>query len=245
MNTHLSLIWSARLLAIALAAGSAAAQADDSAGVQAVAPAASAPKKLPRTAGEPVAVAIYEFRSSVGELAARGSTDMFITALMHNGGFRVVERSQLEQGLMQEKQLNAQGLTTGTVAQKQLRGAQYIFEGTISEANAAESERSGGIGLAGVTVTGDKSHDTIAIDVRIVDAATGDILDAVTLRRSVKSDAASVSGVGNFLRAAMERRGVNSAYVPDVEVAQQRKQSLDKALRGMIEDAVAQVASRF
>jgi curli biogenesis system outer membrane secretion channel CsgG len=94
-------------------------------------------------------------------------------------------------------------------------------------------------------VSGGKSHDTIGIDVRIVDAATGDILDSVALRRAVKSDSAAVSGVGGFLRAAMDRRGVNTAYVPDVDVAQQRKQSLDEALRGLIEDAVAQLAARF
>ncbi len=211
---------------------------------QADSPAPSA-KRLPRTAGEPVAVAIYEFRSSVGEVAARGTTDMFVTALVRNGTFRVVERAQMEQGLMAEKQLNAQGLTTGTAAHQQLRGAQYIFEGTISEANAAETQRSGAIGFAGVAVSGDKGHDTIGIDVRIVDAATGDILDAVTARRAIKSDAASVSGVGGFLRNVMNRRGVNTGYVPDVDVAQQHRQSLDAALRALIDEAVAQLAARF
>ena len=208
-------------------------------------PSAVGANKLPRANGEKVAVTIYEFRSTVGEVPARGATDMFVTALMRNGGFRVVERAQLQQGVMIEKQLNSQGLSTGNVAQQQLRGAQYIFEGSISQANANETQRGGSVGLAGVAVSGGKSHDTIGIDVRIVDAATGDILDSVALRRAVKSDNAAVSGVGGFLRSAMDRRGVNTAYVPDVDVAQQRKQSLDEALRGLIEDAVAQLAARF
>jgi hypothetical protein len=70
-------------------------------------------------------------------------------------------------------------------------------------------------------------------------------LDAVTMRRSIKSDAASVSGVGSLLRMAMDRGGGNSAYVPDIDVAQQRKQSPDEALRGLVNDAVAQLAARF
>ena len=245
MNSNLHLTLAAPIVAIALLSGCADQPSSERIRPQTEAAAPISAKKLPRTAGEPVAVAIYEFRSSVGELAARGTTDMFVTALAHNSTFRVVERAQMQQGLMTEKQLNSQGLTTGTAARQQLRGAQYIFEGTVSEANAAETQRGGSVGLAGVSVSGDKGHDTVAIDVRIVDAATGDILDAVTLRRSIKSDAASVSGVGSLLRVAIDRRGGNSAYVPEIDVAQQRKQSLDEALRGLINDAVAQLAARF
>ena len=49
-------------------------------------------KSLPRRNGELLAVSIYELRSSVGEIAARGTTDMFKTALVQSGQFRVVER---------------------------------------------------------------------------------------------------------------------------------------------------------
>lgn len=245
MNSNLHLTLAASIVAMALLSGCADQPSSERTRPQVEAPAPASAKKLPRTAGEPVPVAIYEFRSSVGELAARGTTDMFVTALAHDRTFRVVERAQMQQGLMTEKQLNSQGLTTGSAARQQLRGAQYIFEGTVSEANAGETQRGGSVGLAGVSVSGDKGHDTIAIDVRIVDAATGDILDAVTLRRSIKSDAASVSGVGSLLRAAVDRRGGNSAYVPEIDVAQQRKQSIDEALRGLVNDAVAQLAARF
>src|SRR5213592_3637216 len=34
-------------------------------------------------------VAIYEFRSGVSEIAARAATDMFVTALVRSGRFRV------------------------------------------------------------------------------------------------------------------------------------------------------------
>jgi len=40
------------------------------------------------------------FRSSVGEITARGSTDMFTTALIQSGQFRVVERSRLNDGVI-------------------------------------------------------------------------------------------------------------------------------------------------
>jgi curli biogenesis system outer membrane secretion channel CsgG len=91
-------------------------------------------------------VTIYEFRSSVPEISAAAATDMFTTALIKSGTFAVAERERLNQGVAFEKQLNAQGQTTGTVAQSQLLGAQYIFEGTVSEANAQASKT----GVAGV-----------------------------------------------------------------------------------------------
>ncbi len=213
---------------------------------EAAATAAAEPaKKLPHKAGEPVAVTIYEFRSSINELPARGSTDMFITALSQNPAFRVVERSQLNQSVMAEKQLNSQGLSTGSTGRKKLRGAQYIFEGTISEANSSETQRSSTVGVAGMSVSGGSNRDVIAVDVRIVDAANGDVLDSVTVRKAIKSASKGVSGIGSLIGTVLSRRHVDTTYTPDVNVQQQRKESLDEALRSVITDAVTQLATRF
>ena len=45
-------------------------------------------KRLTRKRGELIDVTIYEFRSSVGEIPARGSTDMFKTANEEEAAFR-------------------------------------------------------------------------------------------------------------------------------------------------------------
>jgi len=50
-------------------------------------------------------VAIYEFRSGVSEIGPRAATDMFVTALVHSGRFRVMERARLNEGVVREKQL--------------------------------------------------------------------------------------------------------------------------------------------
>src|SRR5215510_10571624 len=98
-----------------------------------------------------VPVAIYEFRSSVTEIPARGATDMFIDALVHNGQFTVVERSQMNQNVIAEKQLTSQGLAEPEDS-RPLRAARYLFEGTISEANPSETQHSGSFDVAGMTV---------------------------------------------------------------------------------------------
>lgn len=214
------------------------AKADATAGQQSL-------KKLPRKQGERVAVTIYEFRSDLPSVSARAATDMFKTALVQSGQFRVVERSRLNEGVVREKQLQQGGFASGRAAQTQLRGAQYVFEGTLSEANQGEVQRSGGVGVAGMQMGGGSSKDSIAVDVRIVDAGSGDIVDAVTVRKSIKADEAGVSGVGSLLGTVLAQRGKSSPYTPDLQAQQRRSEGIDSALRAAIDEAVLQIARRF
>jgi curli biogenesis system outer membrane secretion channel CsgG len=198
--------------------------------------------------GEPadarVAVAIYDFRSSVTEIPARGATDMFIDALVQNGQFRVVERSQMNQSLLVERQLASQ---TPTAAQdnEPLRAARYLFEGTISEANASETQHSSAFGIAGMQIAHGNNTDVIAVDVRVVDAHNGDVLDTVVVRKPVKSQSASVTGIGNLLGTVLAQHGKNTTYTPNLDASEQRKESLDTTLRAIINEAVEKLAARF
>jgi len=202
-------------------------------------------KALPRKPGELVTVSIYEFRSSVTEIPARGTTDMFKTALVNSGQFRVVERARLNQGVIPEKQLNASGLSSGRSARDKLLDAKYIFEGAITQANPGETQRSGGVGIAGAQIGSSTNRDVIGIDVRVVDVATGAIVAVVTVHKSIASDSSSVSGLGSLLGTVLAQQGKSTAYVPDVQYQQQRKQSLDVALRAAIDQAVIELANRF
>lgn len=235
----LSVLAAAALLTLQVpAAVRAQPQTDASAGAQQL-------KELPRKPGERVAVTIYEFRSLLPAMNARTATDMFTTAMVQSGQFRVVERNRLNEGVVREKQLQQSGWASGNAAQQQLRGAQYIFEGTVSEANVAESQGSGGINIAGLQIGGGGSKDSIAVDVRVVDAASGDVLDAVTVRKPIASREAGVSGVGNLIGTAMAQRGRSSPYVPDVQAQGRTSEGIDSAVRAAIEEAVIQLARRF
>lgn len=206
----------------------------------------AAPRVKLEHRGERVAVSIYEFRSSVTEIGARGATDMFKTALVRNGRFQLVERSRLNEGVIREKQLNGAGQTTGDSAQQKLRAAEYLFEATISELSAGDRQTSGGVNIAGLQFGGGSNHDSLGIDVRIVDARNGDVRDAISLRRMLKSSTAQVSGTAAAVQTWQAVNGRNvSPYVPDVNLQTSRKDSVDQALRGLIDDAVAQLAARF
>lgn len=209
---------------------------------------ASAATASPRLAhrGDRVAVSIYEFRSSVNEINARGATDMFKTALVANGRFQLVERARLNEGVIREKQLNAAGQSTGSSAQQHLRAAEYIFEASITELSAGDQQSQGGINLGGMQLGGAANVDSLGIDVRIVDASNGDVRDALSLRRPLKSGATQVSGIAALVQTVQGMRGrAASPLMPDVNLQTSRKDSLDQALRGLIDDAVAQLAARF
>jgi curli biogenesis system outer membrane secretion channel CsgG len=200
---------------------------------------------LPRQQGERPVVTIYEFRSSLASIGGRSATDVFTTALVKSGQFRVVERSRLNEGVVREKQLQQSGWAAGTAGTTQLRGAQYIFEGTVTEANASEQRNSGGINVGGMQVGGGSNTDTIAIDVRVIDANTSDILDVVSVSKPIKATTASVSGVGGLLNNVLAERGKSSPYTPDVQGQSTKQEGLDKALRACIDEAVLQLAKRF
>ncbi|MEK8033876.1 CsgG/HfaB family protein [Ideonella sp. DXS29W] len=204
-------------------------------------------RKLPRkTQEQRVAVAVYEVSSGLPELPARGATEMFKTALLKSGQFRVVERAKLSRGVVAEKQLNAAGQTTGTSAQQPLRGAEYIFQAEITEVNAGADNSSTGINIAGLQLGRGNSSDTIGLDISIVDANTGEVVDAVNVRRALGGSSASVSGVGTLVSRVMIERGKTpSAYTPEIEHNSARKDSLDVGLRECLEEGVRLLALRF
>lgn len=210
-------------------------------------PTSQALVKLPRKSQEArVAVAIYEVTSNLPEIAPRGATEQFKTALVKSGQFRVVERAKLDRGVLREKQMNAAGQSTGSSAQSQLRGAEYVFQAEITELNGGASGSSNGINVGGFQLGGASNSDELGLDVSIVDAHSGDVLDAVNVRKTLGGRAVSVGGVGAFINTVLAQSGKTpSVYTPEVQHQSTRKDSFDAALRQAIEEAVRQLALRF
>ncbi len=202
---------------------------------------------LPRKSSDArVAVAIYEFTSNLPEISPRGATEQFKTALVQSGQFRVVERARLDRGVVREKQMNAAGQTTGSTSQQQLRGAEYIFEAEITELGSGTRTSSNGVNIGGLQIGGASNRDEFGIDVSIVDANTGDVVDAISVRKRLKGAARSVGGIGaliNRVRAEKGKGGV--AYSPEVQHQSTSKDNFDAVLREAIEEAVHELAKRF
>lgn len=208
------------------------------------APTSSATKRF---ADRP-AVTIREFRSSVAEVTPRGATDMFMTALVKTRKFRVLERARMAEGIAAEKALNQQGMTTGQTGQAQYAGAAYMFEATVSEATTDANKTTFSVGIAGAAAGKGWSSDTIAIDVRVTDVESGIVVDAIDVRKEIKGEETKAGGLTNALaNTLLPGRGaaVAQALAPTDEYVSARKDSVDKALRAAIEEAVNELAKRF
>jgi curli biogenesis system outer membrane secretion channel CsgG len=200
-----------------------------------------------RVASLPTAT-IREFRSNVSEITPRGATDMFIVALVKTRKFRVLERARLAEGAAAEKALNQQGMTTGQAGQSQYVAATYMFEATVSEASVADRKSSFTLGLAGAAAGTGSISDSIAIDVRVTDVESGIVVEAVTVRRELKTVETKVAGVTSALASFFTKgRGgaIAEALTPNDLYENTRKDSLDRSLREAIEEAVAEIAKRL
>lgn len=202
---------------------------------------------LPRKHGDArVAVAIYEFTSNLPEISPRGATEQFKTALIGSGQFRVVERAKLDRSVVREKRMNAQGQTTGNTSQRQLRGAEYIFEAEITELGSGTRTNSNGVNVGGMQVGGASNTDEFGIDVSIIDANTGDVVDAIHVRKKLKGKARNVSGVGTLFSRVLSSNGkAVPAYLPEVQHQSTSKDNFDAVMRDAIEEAVYELAKRF
>lgn len=198
-------------------------------------------QSLSRRQGARKAVTIYQFRTTVQEVGADMATDMFTTALIKSGAFQVLERQRLKEGVMRERQLNAQGLTAGDTANQQLTAAAYIFEGAVTEANAQESGTGIGAAFRGLGIGTKTQKAEIGLDVRVISAATGEVLDSVNVRKKVDESGVSLSGIGRFAQSFTK----NNLHGADLDMAHKRKEGVDMALRACIEEAVYQLVTRY
>lgn len=219
-----------------LARAQSPAQVDPGAGAQQL-------RAVPRAAFERPVVTIYEFRSAVPEIQVGAAQEMFKTALVRSGAFVVAERQRLSEGVMRERALAQQGVTAGG-ASGQVQAARYVFEVVISEANAGTSESAHGFNVGGMRVQTARAADSIGLDVRIVDAQTGLVVDAVSVVKKIEAAQTAVSGAGNLLNAIPGVRR-NLPVPVDAETRSSRKEGVDRALRETVNVAVAELARRL
>ena len=114
-----------------------------------------------------IAVLDFEGLDKLEGKAELRLTDLLVTALVATGRFDVVERSRMEQVLL-EQDLGLAGIVDETTAAEvgKILGAEYVILGTVSAATQQNIDKFGYI----------LSVIEVGVDVRAVDAVTGKIL---------------------------------------------------------------------
>jgi curli biogenesis system outer membrane secretion channel CsgG len=146
--------------------------------------------------GEKPRIAVLEFKNKADNQwwyhgGAAAAQDVFVTELVKSGKFRVVDREQLE-AMMQEKHLTQSGDIDPKTAMKlgKLLGVNYLLTGAVTEYGNTDVHGGGGGVSAG------KRKFVAALNARLINASTGEVLWADEASQEETSVRVSVFGIG-------------------------------------------------
>ena len=141
-------------------------------------------------------IAVLEFKNKADNQwwyhgGAEAAQDVFVTELHKSGKFRVVEREQLE-ALMAEKNLTLSGDVDPKSAVRigKLLGVNYLLTGAVTEYGNPDVSGGGGGVYAG------KRKFVAALNARLIDTSTGEVVWADEASQEEASVRVSVFGVG-------------------------------------------------
>lgn len=172
-------------------------------------------------------VSVPEFKNNVTGAwwwqgpVAQDMAHALANELQATGELKLVERRNLGQ-VLSEQELAALGIVkkSATSAQQgQMTGAKYIVLGTVTsfESNTDIESKGGGMSFMGFggskqTTT---TKDYVAIDIRVVDSTTGEIVGARTVEGRASNSVEQKQRSGSLLPAA----GLVAGFVPGMSSA--------------------------
>lgn len=116
--------------------------------------------------------------------------DMLAAELVSTGAFQVLERKEID-AVMGEQDLGNSGRVSPSTKAKmgKIKGAQYLIAGTVSASEEDTKGVGGGVSFKGLSLGGSKNKAYLAVDVKVVDTDTGEIVDARTIEATAKGQA--------------------------------------------------------
>ncbi len=159
---------------------------------------------------------------------ARGLTEILTTVLVRTGRFVVLERAAMQQ-IDQEQAMAAAGKVTQQTAAKQgaILGAQALITGDITGFTFDRSSIGGQVNnvIKGLSVATERVSAQVIIDLRLIDASTGQILhsakgsgkasqtgiaaDLIKDDKSISADASMTTPLGQASRQAIQTAVAN------------------------------------
>ncbi|HUU38609.1 MAG TPA: CsgG/HfaB family protein [Candidatus Desulfaltia sp.] len=160
-----------------------------------------------------------------------GMREMLTTALFNSNRYIVLERQQLDE-VLKEQDLAAAGRVKKETAAPtgEIYGADLIITAAVTEFEGSAKGVGGGTRVLGVTVGGGLKKSHLAIDVRIIDAKTSQIVAAAT----VTGSATSVGALG----------GANIGGRLPVALGGFSKTPTEQAIRTCIQKAVEYIVTK-
>ncbi len=163
-----------------------------------------------------IAISSFEDKATHSGNLGRGVTDMLADSLFNTNRFIVLERERLKDVIKEQDMVDSGRFRESTVAPKgQLEGAELLIRGSITQFEP--SCRGGSLLLVGA------KEACVTINLRIIDATTGRIVNSTTVEGTSGS-----AGIGLIF---------TSSPLP-VGLGAWSKTPMETALRNCIETAV-------
>jgi curli biogenesis system outer membrane secretion channel CsgG len=164
---------------------------------------------------------------------ARGLTEMLTTALVATNRFVVLERAQVG-AVMQEQDLGASGRVARETAPAQggVIGAQALITGDITGFSYSSEALGGNLAnvIKGVTAGASRVTAEVVIDLRLVDAVTGEVLGSASGRGK-----ASATGVSADLTKG--ERNINAEGAKATPLGQASRAAIRNAVADLLRQA--------
>ncbi len=159
---------------------------------------AAAPGSAIAARGEKPVIAVTEFDNQSGAGWWRGGVGEELAGMLSNelsasGAFKVVEREQLR-AVLEEQNLAASGRVKPGAGAKigKLTGAQYLVTGTVTAYEEETQSTGGGVSFGGVSLGGKSEKAYLAVDLRVINAETGEIDFSRTIEGTAKGGGVSL-----------------------------------------------------
>ena len=161
---------------------------------------------------------------------ARGLTEALTTVLVRTGRFTVLERAAM-QSVQQEQQIGASGAVTKETAARTgaLLGAEVLITGDITGFTHNRSGIGGALTniVKGLTVASERVTAEVTIDLRLIEASTGEVLMSYT-----GVGKASQTGVAADL--IKDEKTYSGSVTLTTPLGQASRQALQNAVAGIL-----------
>jgi curli biogenesis system outer membrane secretion channel CsgG len=161
---------------------------------------------------------------------ARGLTEMLTTVLVNTGRFVILERAQL-QAVQQEQDLGASGRVNKEFAAAPggLLGAQALITGDITGFTYNRSSVGGQLNniIPGLNASSERVTAEVIIDLRVIDAVTGEVL-------SSHKGKGSASATGAAATLTKDDKSIATAMQNSTPLGKASREALQEAVTSML-----------
>jgi curli production assembly/transport component CsgG len=202
-----------------------------------VTPATQLLAAIPEREDKP-AVAVYIVADRTGKIdddgsavVTQGATDMMITALKRSRQFKVLDRVNFGD-FMNEQNLKTNDRLAGNEGPGigEMTGADYIIQGAITEYQVDRNTGGIGLNIGGVGGTKEYARATTAVDIRILDSTTGEVVWSESLKGEIEGERVGVQ--------AFSFMGNN---IVEFETGRGKQEVINLIVRTLLEEAVFKI----